>query len=98
MLQERLSVLTRIMEENLGGIRVVRAFVPCLRDVQVRSGVEERAELRSTRRHPRHQHQRHDIFLFAAMGLVLWVGGGKVISGEITVGTLASFLTFMTIL
>ncbi|MFB2608312.1 ABC transporter transmembrane domain-containing protein, partial [Rhizobium phaseoli] len=25
-LQERLSVLTRIMEENLGGIRVVRAF------------------------------------------------------------------------
>ncbi|MNL74506.1 ABC transporter transmembrane region [compost metagenome] len=25
-LQERLSVLTRVMEENLGGIRVVRAF------------------------------------------------------------------------
>ena len=25
-LQERLSILTRVMEENLGGIRVVRAF------------------------------------------------------------------------
>jgi ATP-binding cassette subfamily B protein len=35
---------------------------------------------------------------FAAMGLVLWVGGNKVIAGEISVGTLASFLTFMTIL
>ena len=35
---------------------------------------------------------------FAAMGLVLWVGGNKVIAGEITVGTLTSFLTFMTIL
>jgi len=33
-----------------------------------------------------------------AMGLVLWVGSGKVVAGEITVGTLASFLTFMTIL
>jgi ATP-binding cassette, subfamily B, multidrug efflux pump len=35
---------------------------------------------------------------FAAMGLVLWFGGNKVIAGEISVGTLASFLTFMTIL
>ena len=35
---------------------------------------------------------------FAAMGLVLWFGGQKVIAGEITVGTLAEFLTFMTIL
>ena len=35
---------------------------------------------------------------FAAMGLVLWVGGRKVAAGEMTVGTLTSFLTFMTIL
>src|SRR5690606_2218559 len=35
---------------------------------------------------------------FAAMGLVLWIGGTKVIAGEMSVGTLASFLTFMTIL
>src|SRR5690606_30106726 len=35
---------------------------------------------------------------FAAMGLVLWAGGNKVIAGEMSVGTLASFLTFMTIL
>ena len=35
---------------------------------------------------------------FAAMGLVLWFGGNKVIAGEISVGTLAQFLTFMTIL
>jgi ATP-binding cassette subfamily B protein len=34
----------------------------------------------------------------AAMCLVLWVGGNKVIDGQISVGTLASFLTFMTIL
>jgi ATP-binding cassette subfamily B protein len=34
----------------------------------------------------------------AAMGLVLWVGGNKVMTGQMSVGTLTSFLTFMTIL
>ena len=35
---------------------------------------------------------------FASMGLVLWIGGNKVNAGDMTVGTLASFLTFMAIL
>ncbi|CAN0530143.1 unnamed protein product, partial [Scytosiphon promiscuus] len=35
---------------------------------------------------------------FISMGLVLYVGGRQVASGEITLGTLATFLTFMTIL
>jgi ATP-binding cassette subfamily B protein len=33
-----------------------------------------------------------------SMGLVLWFGGGEVMAGRISVGTLTSFLTFMTIL
>lgn len=33
-----------------------------------------------------------------AMGLVLWFGGQKLIAGQISVGTLALLLTFMTIL
>src|SRR3546814_312390 len=35
---------------------------------------------------------------FVSMGLVLWVGGNRVVAGAMTVGTLAEFLTFMTIL
>src|SRR5690606_21046155 len=35
---------------------------------------------------------------FFSMGLVLLFGGRKVMAGEISVGTLATFLTFMTIL
>jgi len=35
---------------------------------------------------------------FVAMGLVLWVGGLRVLDGSITVGTLTEFLAFMTIL
>ncbi|MBX4940642.1 ABC transporter ATP-binding protein [Rhizobium binae] len=99
-LQERLSVLTRIMEENLGGIRVVRAFAAQEHELTKFEAASKNALVLA--------HQRVGIRVvntsamtfsfFAAMGLVLWVGGGKVMSGEITVGTLASFLTFMTIL
>jgi ATP-binding cassette subfamily B protein len=35
---------------------------------------------------------------FLSMGLVLWVGGHKVIDGEITLGELTQFLAFMSIL
>ncbi|PDS99185.1 ABC transporter ATP-binding protein [Rhizobium sp. S9] len=99
-LQERLSVLTRIMEENLGGIRVVRAFAAQEHELTKFEAASQNALALA--------HQRVGIRVvntsamtfsfFAAMGLVLWVGGGKVMAGEITVGTLASFLTFMTIL
>ncbi|MBB2702734.1 UNVERIFIED_ORG: ATP-binding cassette subfamily B protein [Rhizobium esperanzae] len=99
-LQERLSVLTRIMEENLGGIRVVRAFAAQEHELSKFEAASKNALALA--------HQRVGIRVvntsamtfsfFAAMGLVLWIGGGKVMSGEITVGTLASFLTFMTIL
>ena len=99
-LQNSLSVLSRVMEENLGGIRVVRAFAAKPHEMAKYGNASESAlEL---------AHERVDIRVrntsmmtlsfLVAMGLVLWVGGGKVMAGEITVGTLASFLTFMTIL
>jgi ATP-binding cassette subfamily B multidrug efflux pump len=99
-LQDRMSHLSRVMEENLGGIRVVRAFAAALHEL----GKFDRASKHAMEL----AHQRVDLrvsstaamnFSFlAALGLVLWFGGQKVIAGDITVGTLASFLTFMTIL
>ncbi|MGV2100542.1 ABC transporter ATP-binding protein [Rhizobium sp. 21-4511-3d] len=99
-LQERLSVLTRIMEENLGGIRVVRAFAAQDHEMAKFEAASTNAvELAHERVGIRVANTSAMTFsFFASMGLVLWVGGGKVMSGEITVGTLASFLTFMTIL
>ncbi|MGV8855385.1 MAG: ABC transporter ATP-binding protein [Devosia sp.] len=99
-LQDKLSGLTRVMEENLGGIRVVRAFSAQNFELdKFDTASREALEL---------SHQRVDVRVrntsamtfsfFAAMGLVLWFGGNKVIAGEMSVGTLASFLTFMTIL
>ena len=99
-LQEELGVLTRVMEENLGGIRVVRAFASQLFEL-VRFDVISNRALAI-------MHRRIFIFVmgtttmtfvfFLAMGLVLWTGGGKVVAGEITIGELATFLAFMAIL
>ncbi|MCR6670232.1 ABC transporter ATP-binding protein [Devosia ginsengisoli] len=100
VLQKKLSALSRVMEENLGGIRVVRAFAG--QDFELAkfdAASKEALELSHQRVHVRVRNTSAMTFsFFAAMGLVLWFGGNKVIAGEMSVGTLASFLTFMTIL
>jgi ATP-binding cassette subfamily B protein len=99
-LQERLSVLTRVMEENLGGIRVVRAFAAQQHEMDKFDTASKSAvELAHQRVAIRVANTSAMTFsFFLSMALVLWIGGGKVMAGEMTVGTLTSFLTFMTIL
>ena len=99
-LQDQMSNLTKIMEENLGGIRVVRAFAAQAHEMK-RFDVSARVALAIT-------HERIGLFVryttqmtfayFLTMGLVLWVGGMKAIDGDITLGELAQFLAFMSIL
>jgi ATP-binding cassette subfamily B multidrug efflux pump len=100
VLQEKLSVLTRVMEENLGGIRVVRAFSGQNHELgKFDVASRDALELAHERVLVRVKNTSMMTFsFFIAMGLVLWIGGNKVIAGEMSVGTLASFLTFMTIL
>lgn len=100
ILQEKLGVLTQVMEENLAGTRVVRAFAA--------TGHEMAKFDRTSEEALDYSHRRIDVRVrnssamtlafFAAMALVLYVGGRQVLAGETTVGTLATFLTFMTIL
>jgi len=99
-LQEELGVLTRLMEENLGGIRVVRAFASRAFELMRFDAVSARA-LAIT-------HRRIRIFVmstatmtfvfFLSMGLVLWVGGTRVAAGQLALGDLAAFLAFMMLL
>ena len=99
-LQERLSELTRIMEENLGGIRVVRAFVAQAFELARFDRRSSDALAMSLKRIDVRYRNGAVMTLayYTAMGLVLWVGGTKVIEGTLSVGTLAEFLTFMAIL
>ncbi|MPZ43991.1 MAG: ATP-binding cassette domain-containing protein [Betaproteobacteria bacterium] len=99
-LQERLSALTRIMEENLGGIRVVRAFVAQAFELAKFDQASADALAMSMKRiDVRYRNgAAMSLAYYAAMGLVLWIGGLRVIEGVLSVGTLAEFLTFMAIL
>ena len=99
-LQERMSILTRIMEENLGGIRVVRAFAARAHEMGRFDEASDSAIAMAMRRiQIRYSNAAFMTFsYYGAMGLVLWAGGHKIIDGTITVGTLAEFLAFMAIL
>ena len=100
MLQDRLSVLTTVMSENLEGIRIVRAFVARVHELDKFRRVSDNAlALAKQRIIIRMRNTSVMTYAyFCAMGLVLWAGGLKIIGGEITVGKLAEFLAFMTIL
>ncbi|MEE8517247.1 MAG: ABC transporter ATP-binding protein [Alphaproteobacteria bacterium] len=99
-LQERLSVLTTVMSENLEGIRIVRAFVARLFEMKKFRRTSDRALALAMHRIGIRMRNTSAMTYayFCAMGLVLWVGGLKIIDDEITVGKLAEFLAFMTIL
>ena len=99
-LQERMSILTRIMEENLGGIRVVRAFSAQPYELEKFEEASQHALMLALKRvKVRYANTSLISFsYFIAMVLVLWIGGQKVISGVITIGELTTFLAFMTIL
>jgi ATP-binding cassette subfamily B protein len=99
-LQEKLGVLTRVMEENLAGIRVVRAFAAQPYELAKFDAVsDETLALANRRVDIRVQNAAAMTYaFFLAMGLLLWVGGLKVLAGEMTVGRLAEYLAFMAIL
>ena len=98
--QELMAVLTLTMEENLQGIRVVRAFagkrfemakfdaasLDALTFSYKRITLRFRAVAVMT------------VSFYGSMGLLLWYGGHKVVDGTMSVGKLTEFLTYMTLL
>jgi ATP-binding cassette subfamily B protein len=99
-LQDRMAHIGQIMDENLTGIRVVRAFgaegyelekfARASDEAMAITGDRIRTRVAST--------TVMTYAYFIAMGLVLWVGGLRVMGGTMSVGMLTEFLTFMTIL
>lgn len=99
-LQERMSVLTRVMEENLQGTRVVRAFGSQTFELAKFDAAgndalklsNQRIIIRSTGM------SVINSGYYLVMLLVLWLGGHRVAQGHLTIGQLTEFLTFMTLL
>ena len=99
-LQERLSALTKVMDENLGGIRVVRSFAS--QDHEMKKfdvASNETLALANVQVGIRASNiSVMGLAFMLSMAGVLWVGGLRVIDGELTPGELTQFLAFMSIL
>ncbi len=99
-IQDALGDLTTTMQENLAGVRVVRAFSAQKYeekkfDVTAREVVDLR--LSAAKQHARGGGSISFAFLLAWAAL-LWIGGEKVIDGELTIGELTQFFAFLGIL
>ena len=98
--QERLGELNTTLQENLTGVRVVKAFASeSYEEEKFDAGNKDVAEdmVEAER-----LHALNDSFLLfaflAALGLILWFGGLQVIDGRMTLGELTQFILYMQIL
>jgi ATP-binding cassette subfamily B protein len=98
--QKLMSALTLTMEENLQGIRVVRAFAAKAFELAKFDAAANAALAYSYRRIVLRNRAVSVMTLsfYASMGGLLWYGGHKVAAGAMTAGRLTEFLTYMTLL
>jgi ATP-binding cassette subfamily B multidrug efflux pump len=99
-LQTMMAQLTLCMEENLQGMRVVRAFHARRAELARFDAISQPALHLSNSRISTRMHavSLMTLAFYVSLALVLWVGGKRVAAGALTIGSLTEFLTFMTIL
>lgn len=100
LMQERLDNINRVLREQIVGMRVVRAFVrEPVETERFRNANDELTEtsLRAG---------RLMALMFPTMMLmvnassiaVIWIGGRRIDSGAMTIGSLVAFLTYLTLI
>ncbi|MHB1132847.1 MAG: ABC transporter ATP-binding protein [Chloroflexota bacterium] len=98
--QQRLATLNTILQENLAGVRVIKAFVR--EDYEAaRYDRANEALLEKNVQVVRTFSTAFPLtFFIASLGTlaVIWFGGNQVISGEITIGELVAFNTYLGLL
>jgi ABC-type multidrug transport system fused ATPase/permease subunit len=99
-IQDRFGVVTGLMQENLAGVRVVRAFAREPYEIERFSRAAEefnRANMVAIRLWSFRNGFLHFLSQ-AAVVAVLLVGGWQVIAGVVTVGTLVAFSRYLALL
>jgi len=99
-LQEQLGVLTRVMDENLSGVRLVRSFMKQKKEMEkysVASQVVKKVTFRQIKVRSFSISLNSFVFLIS-MSLVVYFGSISVLENRITLGELTSLIAFMSIL
>lgn len=95
--QQKIDQLNAVVRENLINIRVVKSFVR--EDFETKKFEKNSEDLRDTVVHA----SNVVVSMFPVMQLImnmsvvviLWIGGGKVMAGELKVGELISFVSYL---
>ncbi len=99
-IQEQFSTLSTMVQENLTGVRIVRAYAQ--EDDQARQFDAFNREYKDRNVHLVKAsglfHPILGLLTGLAMVIVLWLGGRQVISGEITLGDFVAFFFYLGLL
>ena len=98
--QEETGAMTTVLQENLSGMRVVKAFgARAFEESKFNARADAIARLTySATRLFASQGSLMTFIFTAATGAILWYGGREVVAGRLTPGELASFILFMGLL
>lgn len=99
LVQEKLDTLNQVMQENLAGVRVVKAFVRAKHE-EVRFGQANTNLTEQSVRAARTVAVMPAFMMFtmnlAVIG-VLWFGGIRVVAGDMQMGQIIAFINYLTI-
>ena len=98
--QQQFGTMTSVLQENVSGSRVVRAFAQERAESERFEAELEELFERNLRAARRWSFAYPLTLLLSGLGLggVLWLGGYRVLSGEMSIGTLVAFNRYVTLL
>jgi ATP-binding cassette subfamily B protein len=99
-LQQRIAELTADVEENIGGVRVVKAFAREDRQLERFRGSVGRVwdQAMVTTRLQAHYNPLIGFLPQLGLAAILFYGGRQVISGQLTIGQFSAFYTYLLML
>jgi ATP-binding cassette subfamily B multidrug efflux pump len=98
--QERFARLSAHVQENLGGMRVVRAFAAERRETGLFAGLNEAYRTDNLQLIRTSGFFSPSLALFSGLGalLALWIGGREAVAGRITLGQFVAFTVYLGML
>jgi ATP-binding cassette, subfamily B, multidrug efflux pump len=98
LIQKKLDRLNTVLQENLSGVRVVKAFVRAAHEKKrfKQSNQDYAGQVVRVMKLFGFMHPALTILVNAGVVLVLWSGGIKTIQGELTVGEIIAFINYLT--
>ena len=99
-IQEKMAELSTVIQENLTGMRVVKAFASESHEEAKfdSKNVEVANHMIEAERLAAYNNSFMHFTFMVSLGLILWLGGQRVISGAMTYGELTQFIIYMQML